>query len=289
MSFDSFWSGRSVQQTVFLSVLLTLVIGFLDHFTGYELSFSIFYIIPISIASWYAGRTPSLSISFLSALTWFFADLISGHVYSSSIIPVWNAIVRFGLFSLITVLLSRIKTALDLEQEMADTDGLTGLLNGRAFREAVTRILDLCRRIRRPITLAYIDLDNFKKVNDTFGHTEGDLVLKVIGKAIPASLRSTDIIGRLGGDEFAIILPDTNAQQAKTVIEKMHLQLMKEIGMHNWPIGFSIGVTIFIKPPKTADEAIRASDNLMYRVKKAGKNNILFDEYSETIPHHDPP
>jgi len=278
-----------VPQIFILSVLLTLVIGLFDHFTGYELSFSIFYIMPIGIAAWYAGRILGLIISFFSAGAWFTADLVSGHVYSSNIIPVWNTVVRLGLFIIIATLLARIKTALDLEQEMADTDSLTGLLNGRAFRESVTKLLDLCRRIKRPITLAYIDLDNFKKVNDTFGHTEGDLVLKVVGNALPESLRSTDIIGRLGGDEFAIILPDTNTDQAKTVIEKMHLQLMKEIGLHNWPIGFSIGVTIFIVPPKTADEAIRISDNLMYRVKKAGKNNILFEEYSETVPHHDPP
>lgn len=278
MSFNTYWSARSHVQITTIALLITCLVGMLDHVTGFELSFSIIYIAPITFASWYAGKRSGLLVSFFSAVLWLMADLLSGHTYSFRIIPAWNALVRLGFFILVTILLARMRTTLNREQEMADTDGLTGLLNGRAFRENVSQLLDFCRRINRPITLAYLDLDNFKQVNDSFGHTEGDLVLRVIGTVLPQSLRSTDIIGRLGGDEFAVVLPDTNMDQARTVIEKTHLQLMKEIGLHNWPIGFSIGVITFPIPPKKADEAIRFADNLMYRVKKAGKNNILFEE-----------
>ena len=107
-------------------------------------------------------------------------------------------------------------------------------------------------------------------------------MLLVVGACLAKSLRNTDVVGRLGGDEFAIALPDTDQGQARIVIEKMHLQLMAEIGLHNWPIGFSIGVISFAIPPVTADEAIRYADNLMYRVKKAGKNNIFFEELSNS-------
>lgn len=107
-------------------------------------------------------------------------------------------------------------------------------------------------------------------------------MLLVVGACLAKSLRNTDVVGSLGGDEFAIALPDTDQDQARTVIEKMHLQLMAEIGLHNWPIGFSIGVISFAIPPVTADEAIRYADNLMYRVKKAGKNNIFFEELSNS-------
>lgn len=281
MSFNSILSARSFPQITILAAGITLLIGFLDKITGFELSFSIFYIAPIAMASWYGGRKLGLFLCVFSAVIWFTVDLISAHEYSHKAIPIWNAFVRLGFFIVISLLLARIKNTLKIEQEMADTDGLTALLNGRAFRESLTRLLDFCRRIKRPITLAYIDLDNFKKVNDTFGHTEGDRVLRVVGSGLARSVRSTDIVGRLGGDEFAVALPDTNKVQARTVIEKMHLQLMKEIGLHNWPIGFSIGVISFAPPPSSADEAIRQVDNLMYRVKKSGKNNIFFEEFSE--------
>lgn len=281
MSYDSILSNRSVAQITILSICMTLLIGSLDHITGFELSFSIFYIIPITIASWYGGRKLGIFLSIFSAMTWFTADLLSGHLYSHKAIPVWNTFVRLGLFVIISLLLAKTKTTLKNEQEMAKTDGLTALLNGRAFRESVTKLLDFCRRIKRPLSMAYIDLDNFKQVNDTFGHTEGDRVLRVVGTSLLKTVRSTDIVGRLGGDEFAVALPDTNKEQARTVIEKMHLHLMKEVGLHNWPIGFSIGVISFAVPPITADDAIRHVDNLMYRVKKAGKNNIFFEEFSD--------
>lgn len=282
MAYDSILAGRPVPQVIILSICLTLLIGALDHITGLELSFSIFYIIPISIASWYGGPKLGIFLSVLSAITWFTADLASGHVYSHKAIQAWNASVRLGFFIIIAQLLTKIKTTLKIEQKMATTDSLTALLNGRAFRETMTKLLEFCRRINRPISLAYIDLDNFKTVNDTLGHTEGDRVLVVVGACLANSLRNTDIVGRLGGDEFAIALPDTDTGQARTVIEKMHRQLVGEIALHNWPIGFSIGVISFAIPPPTADEAIRQADNLMYRVKKEGKNKIFFEDYPET-------
>lgn len=287
MSFNSILTDRSAAQITILSVCFALFIGTLDYITGFELSFSIFYILPIAIAAWYGGRIPGIFLSIFSALTWFMADMTSGHTYSHNAILVWNTLVRLGLFSVISLLLTRIKSTLSLEQEMADTDTLTTLLNGRAFRESATKLLEFCRRIQRPITLAYIDLDNFKHVNDTFGHTEGDRVLQTVGSSLSKSVRSTDIVGRMGGDEFALALPDTNKLQAQTVIEKMHLQLMKEVGLHKWPIGFSIGVISFAYPPLNVDEAIRHVDNLMYRVKKAGKNNIFFEEFNDFFQDED--
>jgi len=167
-----------------------------------------------------------------------------------------------------------------MEQKTAQTDGLTALLNGRAFRQGAQNLFDLCRRIGRSASLAYIDLDNFKAVNDSLGHTEGDLVLKVVGATLAQCVRSTDLVGRLGGDEFAVVLPDTNLSQAHTVMRKIHQKLTEEVGFRNWPIGFSIGVAILSKPATNADEAIKFADNLMYDIKKMGKNSIACKEFS---------
>ena len=126
----------------------------------------------------------------------------SGHPYSHEMILFWNASVRCGFFIITTLLLHKIHTLLEREQENAQMDGLTGLINGRTFLEILQRHINLIGRIKRPITLAYIDVDNFKFINDEYGHAEGDQVLKTIGFTLKDHLRKTDIVARIGGDEF---------------------------------------------------------------------------------------
>jgi diguanylate cyclase (GGDEF)-like protein len=276
---NSFLSRRSASQMVATSIAVALLIGLLDHITGYELSFSVFYVAPISAISWYVGRRPGVVFCLLSTAIWLIVDLSSGNMYSHAAIPFWNAAVRLGFFIVISLLLSTLHAHLRMERSMAKTDALTGLLNGRAFRETAQKVLDLCRRIGGPATLGYIDLDNFKAVNDALGHAEGDEVLKVVGSTLAQCVRSSDLVGRLGGDEFAVILPDTNHTQARTVMMKIRQKLTEEVRMHNWPVGFSIGVAVLCIPPPAVDEAITLADNLMYGAKRAGKNNIVYEEF----------
>lgn len=218
-NFDAFLNGCSPLQVGVLSMLFAVCVGLLDLITGYELSFSIFYIAPIAVASWYGERRLGVGASVFSSAIWLIVDLTSGHAYTHGAIIFWNAMVRFGFFVLISLLLSLLRVRLDAEQKLAQTDALTGLLNGRAFREAAVRLFQLCRRVDKPATVVYIDQDNFKQVNDNFGHAEGDRVLKVVGSTLSTGVRSTNLVGRLGGDESALILPDTNHAQARKVME----------------------------------------------------------------------
>jgi diguanylate cyclase (GGDEF)-like protein len=279
-SINSFLAGRPTSQLIVLALAVSLMLGLLDHVTGYELSFAVFYVVPIAVTSWFLGRASGLVFCAIETAIWLSVDLASANTYSHATIPFWNATVRLGFFIMISLLLSTLRARLIMEQKASQTDGLTDLLNGRAFREGTQKLFDLCRRIGRPATVAYIDLDNFKAVNDSLGHTEGDLVLKLAGSTLAKSVRSTDLVGRLGGDEFAVILPDTNLAQARTVMKKIHQKLTEEVASHNWPIGFSIGVAILSRPPSSADEAIKLADNLMYAVKKAGKNCITYKEFN---------
>lgn len=152
-------------------------------------------------------------------------------------------------------------------------------MNGRWFGEAAQAIFHIAARYGRPTVIGYIDLDNFKSVNDTLGHTEGDHVLRTIASILLKSVRSADLVGRLGGDEFVVLLPETTYTGAVTTFENLRKRLLKETGEHMWPIGFSIGVAVFLTPPSSIDEAIKAADALMYRVKNGGKNNMLVEEY----------
>jgi len=253
-------------------------IGGVDHITGYEISFSIFYLVPVGISARYLGKIWAYSICVLSALTWLTVELASGHPYSHQLIPFWNALVRFGFFIAVSLLISNTQQLLKTQQALAQLDGMTGLLNARAFKQSCTAIFELASRHQHPLAIGYIDLDGFKSVNDTLGHSMGDEILKQVAAVLAGRLRKSDLCARLGGDEFAILLPETNLDGARSYFYGLHTSLMALATVHQWPIGFSIGIAVFTAPQASPDEAIRKADNLMYQVKRSGKNNVLFAE-----------
>ena len=259
-------------------VVLLCMVGFLDYFTGNELSFSFFYLIPIAILSWATKTKIGIAISFLSAGVWLIADVLSGAQCSSPVIFFWNTMIRFGFF-LLMVFLIRVGKALEFEKEISRTDFLTGAVNSRFFNELMQMEIDRSKRYQHPLTVAFIDVDDFKAVNDQFGHLMGDKVLETVAMAMRDCLRKTDIVARVGGDEFAILLPETGADVAQTVIPNMQCELLNEMSVNHWRVTFSMGVVTFIFPPNSADEAMNMSDELMYSVKNSGKNNISYMTY----------
>ena len=261
-----------------IGVLLVISVGVIDRLTGYEASFSIFYLLPIALVSWFAKRSHAVIISILSAVTWLWADISAGHTYSRLAIPFWNAIMIFGFFLTATYLscsLVMIKKLLEKEEKFARTDFLTGVANSRAFNESAKIEIDRSVRFSHSLSIAYIDIDNFKQVNDAFGHSQGDNLLQLIAKTIKDNTRSIDIVSRLGGDEFAYLFPETNQENAKTAINKMQTELLRIVKNHNWPVTFSIGVLTCYKSCKL-EELIKEADNLMYTAKESGKNKIEY-------------
>lgn len=261
-----------------ISVSLVMLLGVIDHLTGYEISFSIFYLLPVALVSWFNKRNYAVIVSILSAATWLWADIISGHTYSHLAIPVWNSIMRLGFFLMTAFSLTAIKKLLEKEQTFARIDFLTGVANSRAFYDYATIEIDRSVRFSRPFTIAYIDIDNFKQVNDMLGHSQGDNLLQSVAKTIKDNTRSIDIVSRLGGDEFAILFPETNEEKAKTALNKVQTELLSIVKNNNWPVTFSIGAVTCYKSCKL-DELVKEADNLMYAVKKSGKNRIEYKIY----------
>jgi diguanylate cyclase (GGDEF)-like protein len=208
---------------------------------------------------------------------------MSGRAYSSSVVPFWNAAVRLGFFVLVAYLLASIRVHLGREERLARIDSLTGVMTGSAFRESAAEIIGLAARNGRPFVIVYVDLDGFKKVNDSSGHAEGDRALKAVASVLSQSVRRTDNVGRLGGDEFAILLPETNETGAHGVIEKIRANLASAFAGGGWQIGASIGAALFLAPPQDPDEAISRADDLMYQAKKSGKNRTVYFEVP-TVP-----
>jgi len=261
------------------SLVLVGVLGILDYRTGNEFSFSLFYLIPISLVTWYANPTLGLSISILSAVVWLTADISFGENYSHPIIYFWNTLIRLGFFIIVTYLISELQKAQKAVQTLARTDHITGMINSRYFHELLGIELSRSNRYKRPFTLVYIDMDNFKQVNDKFGHHEGDQLIAFIADELKRPLRNTDIISRLGGDEFAILFPEAGQWEAEVIMSKIYRHLTAKL-QQNYPfVTFSAGAVTYNATPNSVEETIKIADELMYSVKNSTKNGVLFSLY----------
>jgi diguanylate cyclase (GGDEF)-like protein len=166
----------------------------------------------------------------------------------------------------------------DIVQRQAITDDLTGLVNRRRFIEALDAEIERARGFGSALTIVLADLDNFKQVNDEFGHHGGDVVLRAFADLIRSHVRDVDVSGRIGGEEFAILLPDTDGAGAARVAERMRrslnevaIPLSDGAAIH---VAASFGVAE-LTPRQSGDDLLRAADAALYRAKDEGKNRVV--------------
>jgi len=262
-----------------IAVGIVFILGIIDYVTGFELSFSFFYLIPVTMVAWAVGRNTGLAFSVLSASTWLISNILSGQNFSNGFIGVWNTMLRFGFYSVVTILISELRHALEEERLLANTDPLTGALNRRSFNEVAEKRMIISEVNRHPYTMAYIDIDNFKAVNDMLGHAVGDLVLKIVVDTIQKQIRNTDFLARLGGDEFAILLTDIDQKNAQSIVQRLQSALLEKMKVNEWDVTFSIGVMTVLSMPESVDKLVSMTDALMYDVKGRGKNAIQYSVY----------
>jgi diguanylate cyclase (GGDEF)-like protein len=259
----------------FVAYGIALLFSVIDYLTGYELSFSIFYLLPVSYVAWSIGKRPGVIISIFSASVSLASDVLAGETHSHPVIFLWNATARLGFFVTTSLLISHLNEVLARETDSATTDGLTGVANYRRFHAALNVELKRSQRYQRSFTLAYIDLDNFKTVNDQLGHSAGDFLLRTVALGIQSRIRSTDMVGRLGGDEFAILFPETSFEISHALLQNLRTNLLEAMHRNRCSVTFSIGAVTFDQSPASADDAIRVSDSVMYRAKNEGKNRVI--------------
>jgi diguanylate cyclase (GGDEF)-like protein len=274
MNLTGFFKKKSRRFSIILGFILIAIVGYVDYVTGREVSFAIFYLIPIGLITWYTGRQPGVLASVASALTWFFDEYTGTDLSRYPAVPYWNAVGMLGFFLVVTYILAELKDAMRKEKKMARTDYLTGAENIGSFTEMVNDEIRRAERYGHPFSVAYFDLDNFKNINVTLGRSTGDDLLRRVVKTIKSATRKTDIVARLGGDEFAILMPETNCEHADAAVAKVQESLLKAMQMNNWPVTFSIGVVTFVTPPESVDALMRAVDAVMHSVMLGGKNEI---------------
>jgi len=257
-----------------IGLISVVILGITDYISGFEMSFSIFYLIPISFTIFFGDSKLGVIISLLSAISWYLADISSGHIYQSLFTPIWNSVVRFGYFMIHTYFFAQFIKLYEKTKLSSLTDSLTGIVNTRYFIELFERELRKVKRTNNAFTLCYVDLDNFKFINDTYGHQVGDSLLKLIARTVNQNIRPSDIFARLGGDEFALLLPESEYTESDKLIHRIKKTIETELKENNWPVTLSIGAITFKKIGSSISEMIKQADELMYKVKRNGKNSI---------------
>jgi diguanylate cyclase (GGDEF)-like protein len=167
------------------------------------------------------------------------------------------------------VLKENLQRGLEYEElyEQARRDSLTGLANRRVLEERLETFLEIARRHGHPLTLASMDLDHFKQINDTFGHARGDEVLQQIGRVLAGNIRNSDLLVRMGGDEFMLVLPDTDREAARRLVKRLTAAVEKlDLASSGQKLGISIGLSQW-RPQYSKEEWLQRADESLYQVK----------------------
>jgi diguanylate cyclase (GGDEF)-like protein len=263
------------------AVLVLLAVAYVDYATGTELRVFPLYFVPVFAVSLRLGRWPGLGTAAACAAAWELSNYVAGMRGSRPSVGVANLLVMAIAFGAIALLGATQRDWLRRERAISRTDNLTGLLNGRGFYEAAAVELARSARYRHPLTLAYVDLDDFKVINDRFGHARGDAILVTIGRALRRACRSSDVVGRLGGDEFVVLFPETDRDAAEAALVKLHARVKEAGSQEGPPVTASIGSVSFAKPPAEVELLVHEADTVMYAAKASGRGSLRCVTYGE--------
>lgn len=267
VTLTEFMSKQPRKVLVSAGLLLLAVVAAADWFIGRTMlefpGFAAFYLIPISFFSWFLGRRIGTLTAILSGAIVLGLDLDR----KRSTLAFWNTLVWVVLYFASAFIISQLTVLYQGERRLARVDSLTRIPNRRALFEFATRERARAERQHLPLSVAYIDVDRFKEINDLFGHSTGDKLLALVASVIERTLRPSDFVARMGGDEFAIFLPATQDSDASAVLNRVRHALDRAMGQRQWPVTFSIGLETFTGPWPAVDEMLSRADELMYAIK----------------------
>jgi diguanylate cyclase (GGDEF)-like protein len=267
------WSGWRRWATWTVCLTAILIPASLQVATDAEFAFASLELLPVLVIAWMGGKRNGLLLAFLAVAIWAVSDLVSEHQFSAPWIPWANAVTRLMTYSIVALLAAQLRRQFEREHELATQDALTGLQNRRAFLETGDAEVARSKRYGRPLAVIFLDLDDFKQINDSRGHAAGDAALRATAMALLGALRSSDQVARLGGDEFAVLLPETGYEAAVETGRKIH-QAVNMVLEDFPPLKASIGVAWFEQVDRLFPAMLKAADELMYEVKQSGKNDM---------------
>ena len=266
---------------VAIGLAFTLAIAVLDSITGPRILLSLFYLLPVMLVAWATESTGcGLIVAGASSLVGPVEAVLTGFRYDSLPVAFWNGLVRLAVFGIVLYLMESVRSLMARLQELALSDELTGLANLRAFREVAAKEIDRSRRFHHELSLAYIDIDDFKGTNDRLGHEAGDRMLIALASLALATARSVDTVARIGGDEFVIIMPETGADAALPLATRLRAAFPRAAAVGDATATCSIGLASFTHSPDSVEALLTAADALMYEAKAAGRDRVCH----ETLP-----
>ncbi len=239
-----------------------------------DLATGLLYLIPVAVTAWWGPRWSPWVVLPASLAVLHLVDLDTTPMLRPAI-AYWNLAIRFVFFGTAVAFLRLTRTELSRETRLAATDPLTGALNVRRLHEELGREIGRLARGGAGFALGYLDLDDFKQVNDRLGHLAGDRLLREIVSTLRAAVRRADLVARVGGDEFALLLPATDEAGARSVLEDLRTRLRTALAAHDPPVRFSAGAVVVTDPATNAESVLRRADDLMYAAKRGGKNTVV--------------
>jgi diguanylate cyclase (GGDEF)-like protein len=259
---------HEITTTAYLCALV-VIIGYVDYVSGPEIGFSLFYLAPVVAAGWYVGRGSAVTVALAAAICWFTADYL---IRVSLGLSLWNGLTRLVIYTGQGILIATLREDRRREAVLARTDAVTELPNSRSFYESIeARVKE-----QAPITAMFIDLDNFKRVNDLFGHPTGDEILKRVAGALRKAIRATDVAARVGGDEFAVLLQDID-EQACAAIGTRIIEGVRAIAsdLEGTAFGASVGIAISREGRTSSKDLVKAADAALYEAKERQKGTYV--------------
>jgi len=242
--------------------------------TSADLRLGILYVIPVVLAAWHDGLGWGISFALATALLRFGVGIDQMPLETPLQVLILNEVAYLAVVGVAIAGLSQLRRTQSQLQLLATHDPLTTVLNARAFASQVAQELGRNRRYGRPLALVYLDLDDFKKVNDAHGHATGDAVLRLVADAMRSAVRQADVVGRLGGDEFGVLMPETDGTVAHAVANRLAGGI-RTVFRGTPSVTASIGVVAVSGTEAGSDELLRKADQAMYEAKRAGKDRVV--------------
>jgi diguanylate cyclase (GGDEF)-like protein len=251
-----------------LSVALVSILGFLHYWVANpSLSWMVFYIFPIAIATWFVGARPGVLMVFLSAVATY--SVLS--LQSTPLLNVlWNTGAMVAIGAIGVELLYSVKMSQEVGKQLSRIDSATGAINARFFMELLEAEFHRAERYRFALTVAYINLNDFEQLNVRLGQQAGDELLYQFVVQLSEALRANDVVARLRVDEFALLLPQTNDLQAQQVFARLQPQMKDALEAEAIPIEYSVAVVTFLEMPDTVEEVTEQAENLLQSLKASG-------------------
>jgi len=239
-----------------------------------ELRLGILYVVPVLLVARQDGIGWGVVFALATALLRFVVSLEQLPPDTSLTYRLLNEVAYLAVVGLGITGLAQLRRTQQQLELLATQDSLTNVLNARAFAAELAQELGRNRRYGRPLALIYLDLDDFKKVNDAHGHATGDAVLRLVADAMRSAVRRADLVGRLGGDEFGVLMPETDGAVAHAAATRL-VTGIRTVFRGTPSVTASIGVVAVAGTEAGSDELLRKADQAMYEAKRAGKDRVV--------------